>query len=155
MSRTSTLLTHSGLTIDHVRVIDDSIVVVVTATRATVPCPGCSHLAHRMPSRYRRIVADLPAHRVAVHVELHTRRFRCDTPTCPRRIFAARFPSLVAAGARRSVRLSAVYLALGRALGREGGARRAGELGLAVSPDTLLRATLTAPHPHPARAGCR
>jgi len=147
MSKTSTLLAGSGLTIDHVRVVDDGVVVVVTATRTTVPCPVCGYLAQRMHSRYRRIVADVPAHGVAVHFELHTRRFRCDAPACPRRIFAERFPSLVSGGARRSLRLTALYVALGLALGGEGGARLADDLGLAVSPDTLLRATLAAPLP--------
>jgi len=150
MSRTSTLLTESGLTIDHVRAVNDGIIVVVTATRASVQCPGCGYLAHRMHSRYQRIVADVPAHGVAVHFELHTRRFRCDEPACPRRIFAERFPTLVTAGARHSLRLNALYVALGLALGGEGGARLASDLGLAVSPDTLLRATIAAPLPaHP------
>jgi len=80
-----------------------------------------------------------------VRLELHARRFRCDEPTCARCIFAERFPGLVAVGARRSTRLSTLYLALGLALGGEAGARLATDLGLAVSPDTLLRLTTAAP----------
>ncbi len=80
-----------------------------------------------------------------MRLALHARRFRCDEPTCARCIFAERFPGLVAAGARRSTRLRTLYLALGLALGGEAGARLATDLGLAVSPDTLLRLTTAAP----------
>jgi len=52
------------------------------------------------------VITDLPWQGVAVRLELHARRFRCDEPTCARCIFAERFPGLVAAGARRSTRLS-------------------------------------------------
>jgi transposase len=146
----STLLTKHGLIIDHVSLTDERVIVTATATCGAVPCPICGQRAHRIHSRYQRTVADLPTQGVAVHLTVHTRRFWCDTPTCPRRIFAERFPSLVAAGAHRTLRLSALYLALGLALGGEGGARLADDLGLAVSPDTLLRATRAAPLPvHP------
>ncbi len=80
-----------------------------------------------------------------MRLELHARRFRCDEPTCARRIFAERFPGLVAAGARRSTRLSTLYLAIGLALGGEAGARLVTDLGLHISPDTLLRLTTATP----------
>lgn len=146
----STLLTKNGLAIAHVTVTDERVIADLVATRPAVPCPVCGQRAHRIHSRYRRTVADLPTQGVAVQLDLYTRRFWCDAPTCPRRIFVERFPSLAAAGARRTLRLGALYLALGLALGGEGGARLASDLGLAVSPDTLLRATLAAPLPtHP------
>ncbi len=91
------------------------------------------------------MITDLPWQGVAVRLALHARRFRCDEPTCARCIFAERFPGLVAVGARRCTRLSTLYLALGLALGGEAGARLATDLGLAVSPDTLLRLTTAAP----------
>lgn len=146
----STLLTKNGLAIAHVTVTKERVIANILTTRTAVPCPMCGQRAHRIHSRYRRTVADLPTQGVAVQLDLATRRFWCDAPTCPRRIFAERFPSLLAAGARRTLRLSALYLALGLALGGEGGARLAGEIGLTISPDTLLRATLAAPLPvHP------
>lgn len=146
----STLLTKHGLEITHVSVTDACVLVTVTATRDMVPCPLCGQQAHRVHRRYQRTVTDLPTQGVAVQLKVHTRRFWCDTSTCPRRIFAERFPALVAPGAHCTLRLGALYLALGLALGGEGGARLAGELVLAVSPDTLLRATLAAVLPlHP------
>jgi len=46
---------------------------------------------------------------------------------------------LAAPRARRSRRLGALHLAVGLALGGEAGARLAGEVGVPISPDTLLR----------------
>jgi len=141
----STLLAESGLALDHVRAADACVVMVVTANRTTVPCPVCGHLAHRIHSHYQRTVTDLPIQGVPVRLALHTRRFYCDEPTCPRRIFAERFSDFVAAGARRSMRLDALYLVLGLVLGSAAGARLATDLGLSISPDTLLRLTTATP----------
>ena len=147
MRMTSAFPPERGVAIDYLTRVDGGIVAGLSPTRPTVPCPSCGHLAHRVQSRYHRTVADLPAHGLAVRLDLHTRRFWCDEPTCPRKIFAERFPGLVAAGARRSTRLSTLYLALGLALGGEAGARLAADLSLCVSPDTLLRATTATPFP--------
>lgn len=135
----------SGVQMDTVTVVDGVVVLVLRATRQAVPCPACGQLARRVHSQYRRMITDLPWQGVGVRLELHARRFRCDEPTCARCIFAERFPGLVAAGARRSTRLSTLYLAIGLALGGEAGARLVIDLGLRVSPDTLLRLTTVAP----------
>jgi transposase len=93
----------------------------------------------RVHSRYLRRVADLPWHGVSVRLELHTRRFRCLNSLCPQRIFCERLPRVVAHYARKTVRLNAALELIGFAVGGEAGARLARELGLDVSPDTLLR----------------
>lgn len=147
MPLTATLPAESGVCVDSLAVVEGMVVAVVAATRATAPCPICGQSASRVHSRYRRTVADLPWQGVAVRLDLHTRRFSCDAPTCPRQIFAERFPGLVAARARRSVRLRTRYLAIGLVLGGEAGTRLAADLGLAVSPDTLLRITTGDPLP--------
>src|SRR5215218_4930688 len=107
----------SGVQVDTVTVVDGVVVVAVRPTRAAVPCPACGRLARRVHSHYRRTITDLPWQGVPVRLDLHARRFRCDAPTCPQRVFAARFPGLVAPGARRSVRLTTLYLSIGLALG--------------------------------------
>jgi transposase len=135
----------SGVQVDTVTVVDGVVVVAVRPTRAAVPCPACGRLARRVHSHYRRTITDLPWQGVPVRLDLHARRFRCDAPTCPQRVFAARFPGLVAPGARRGVRLTTLYLSIGLALGGEAGGRLVADLGLCVSPDTLLRLTTAAP----------
>jgi transposase len=73
-----------------------------------------------------------------MRLELHVRRFFCDTPDCPQAIFAERLPGVLAPYARRTDRLAAWFTAVGFALGGEAGARLLASLGLTASPDTLL-----------------
>jgi hypothetical protein len=63
--------------------------LVVTCERITpcAPCPLCGKAAYRIHSRDPRTVADVPVQRTAVLLILHVRKFYCDQPTCPRRIF--------------------------------------------------------------------
>jgi transposase len=118
---------------------DQTIVLALASSRAVVGCPVCGVASDRIHSRYRRTVADVPWLGRAVRLRLEVRRFFCDVPSCPRRIFAEPFPGLVVAHGRRSERLSALFGAISYALGGEGGARLVLDLGLRTSPDTLLR----------------
>ena len=72
---------------------------------------------------------------------MHVRRFVCEVPRYPRRIFCERLPGTAAAYARRTARRAGALELIGLALGGEAGARLARELGMAAgtSSDTLLR----------------
>src|SRR5438477_1316440 len=118
---------------------DGPICIQLASRRAAVACPGCGTPAPRVHGRYQRTLADLPWQGLAVQLRLETRRFFCAAATCPRQTFAESFPGLAAAYRRRSARLTTLYSAVALALGGEAGARLVGELGLAISPDTLLR----------------
>ena len=65
-----------------------SLVLHFEPTRPTVPCPVCGQLSARRHSRYQRRPLDLPWRGVTVRLLIQTRRFFCDEPTCPRKIFA-------------------------------------------------------------------
>jgi transposase len=121
----------------------------VTATALQAPCPLCHRPATRVHSRYRRGLADVPWGAYAVRVQLQVRKWFCDTPPCPRRIFTERLPTVVAPWARRTLRLAQRLLAYGVALGGEAGARLATCVGLQTSPTTLLRLVQAAPSPEP------
>jgi len=73
------------------------------------------------------------------------RKFFCDNPTCPRRIFSERLAGIAAVSARRTERQRAALLDLAVALGGEAGARLAAKHGMPGSPDTLLRLLRQAP----------
>ena len=75
----------------------------------------------------------------AVRLELHVRRFFCTNLECTRQIFTERLPSVVAPYARRTTRLTDVFTLIGFALGGEAGKRLVAGMGLAISPDSLLR----------------
>ena len=62
-------------------------VLVVEPTRAAVPCPHCGELSRRQHSRYERHPLDLPWRGRIVRMRVHSRRWFCDAPTCPRKIF--------------------------------------------------------------------
>ncbi len=113
--------------------------IALASNRTTVACPACGTLAQRVHSRYQRTLADLPWQGLAVTLTLETRRFFCEAASCERRIFAEPFSGLAPARSRRSSRLTALYSAVGLALGGEPGVRLVAELGLRISPDTLLR----------------
>ncbi len=95
-----------------------------------------------------RAIADLPWMGCAVHLELHVRRFFCCNPVCARHIFTERLPTVVAPYARCTTRLTDVFTLIGFALGGEAGKRLVQGMGLASSPDTLLRLIRSKPEPH-------
>jgi transposase len=98
-------------------------------------------------SRSTRRVADLPWHGVTARLELHMRKFRCRNELCPQKVFCERLPKVVAAYARRTLRLDAALTLIAFALGGEAGARTSRGLKLSVSGDTLLRRIRRAPLP--------
>jgi transposase len=117
----------------------DGIVLSASTKRLTARCPVCGHRSRRVHSRYRRTVADLPLAGKPVTLHIQTRRFYCQRPACPRRIFTERLPDLVAPHGRRSDGLRAALQQIGLQVGGEAGARLAHALGMLTSPDTLLR----------------
>lgn len=102
-------------------------------------CPLCHQRSAHVHSHYIRQVADLPWHGIAVRLPVRVRRFFCDHPTCQQAIFTERLPGLVAPYARKTARLAQVLEVIGMAVGGEAGARLLVSLGMAASPDTLLR----------------
>ena len=146
--RTATLLPDTdALHLEELVADADAITVVVTTCGTTARCPDCGEPSARLHSRKRRRLADLPWQGLAVCLDLQLRRFYCGTSTCARRTFTERVPTVVAPHARRTARLATVFGAIAFALGGEPGARLLTALGLAASPDTLLRAIHAAPLP--------
>ncbi len=139
--RTATLLPDAdALHLETLVADGDAITVVVTTRSATARCPDCGAASAHLHSRKRRRIADLPWQGLAASLDRQLRRFYCRTPTCARRTFTERVPAVVAPSVRRTARLAAVIEAVAFALGGEPGARLLAALGLATSPDTLLRA---------------
>jgi transposase len=67
------------------------IVLSVEPIRRRVRCPVCGVPSGRVHSRYRRRAWDLPWYDWPVQVSVVARRFFCDEPGCPRRIFTEPF----------------------------------------------------------------
>jgi transposase len=144
MPSTRTLATNllpldHGLRLEDVLIGPDQIVATLEATASRATCPICGTWSEAVHSLYQRAIADLPWGRQTVRLRLHVRKFFCRQPTCSRRVFTERLPSLVAPYARRTRRLTEVVRLLAFALGGEPGARIVERLGMVTSPATLLR----------------
>ena len=116
--------------------------VVTMTVESLVPeglCPLCGRPSLRAHSRYTRGLGDLPWQGRCVRLLLLSRKFFCDAPACPRRIFVDRLPDVVTAYARKTVRLKDTLACIAFACGGEAGSRLACRLGMPVSADTLLR----------------
>src|SRR5262245_57032914 len=135
---------------------DGAVLLSVVPAAAQARCPACGTPSTRRHSWYRRTARDLPWRGHAVRLRLWARRFFCDAPSCPRKVFAERFPGLLARYGRRTEAATAFLLAMARCAGGAAGARLARAAGVPVSSDTLrrlLRACAPAGAPTPAVLG--
>lgn len=124
--------------VEQVRRCADQVAIICRARRSAARCPNCRRRSTRLHSRYLRRIADLPWQGRPVRLWFRARRLRCDNQRCGQRIFAERAEAVSAYG-RRTVRLRDTQRNVGLVLGGEGGARLIERLGMAASPDTVLR----------------
>ena len=136
-----------GMLIDQVQQTESQLTVIVISTRAQAACPGCGCLSEHNHSQYQRTVHDVPCGGRSVVLRLCVRKFFCLTPSCPRKVFAERFPDLVQPWARVSNRLLEEVKALGLSASAEVNERLAPRLGMKVKAPTLLRYLRTIPPP--------
>lgn len=122
-----------GLTFDQ-----DLVTIHASTESLTAKCPLCGHPSRRIHGLYTRTLADLPWSGVPVRLRLRVRKFFCDNSSCERRIFAERLTDVAQVYARGTGRQREALEWIAFSLGGEAGARLARELGLLVSPDTLL-----------------
>src|SRR5215469_1911405 len=128
----------SDLLIEQVSVTNE-VTITVRAASPTASCPCCGTICKRIQSRYTRTLRDLPASGRPVHLLVRVRRFFCQESTCPRKIFAERFPSLTLPRVKFTLRLQEALRQMGFALGGEAGVRLGRLLSIPGSADTLLR----------------
>jgi len=135
----------SGLEITAYSCQEGTLCVSLLSTQSSSHCPLCGSAATRIHSRYQRRLADLPSAGQAVRFLLSVRKFFCDVPTCPRKIFAERLTSFVAPRARVTVRLFQVVQIIGLATGGRLGVRVMDRLGIQTSRLTILRRIMALP----------
>jgi len=116
----------------------DLVTIHASTENPAAKCPLCKQPSRRLHGSYIRTLADLPWCGVPVRLRIRVRKFFCDEPYCERRIFAERLGDLAGVHARSTDRQREALEWIAFALGGEAGARLARELGLLVSPDTLL-----------------
>src|SRR5450759_2929646 len=75
--------------------LDGSVTMSVIPNAVSAVCPLCATPSSRRHSWYRRTAMDLPWRNRTVRLRVWARRFFCDDPTCPRKIFAEGFTCLL------------------------------------------------------------
>jgi hypothetical protein len=144
-----------GLSVRQILPARDHLTIVAAPTSRSVLCPVCGKRSARRHSRYLRTLSDLPHQGRVARLQVWVRRFRCDTASCPRRIFAERLPELAPVQARRTRRLAVGLLALAHERGCEADLAEvlAGQLADGGMPDLAALcarfAPQTAPQPTP------
>lgn len=126
------------LHIDQLSFTTDSVTIYASTTNPAAECPLCKQPSRRIHGCYTRTLADLPWCGTPVRLRVRVRKFFCDVPSCERRVFAERLEDVARVYARGTERQREALEWIAFALGGEAGARLARELGLIVSPDTLL-----------------
>jgi hypothetical protein len=119
--------------------------VSVRSTQSCSQCPVCGSPATRIHSRYQRRLADLPSGGQPVRFLLTVRKFFCDAPTCPRKIFVERLTPFVAPWARVTARLFQLVQIIGLATGGRLGVRVTDRIGIQTSRLTILRRIMALP----------
>jgi transposase len=110
--------------------LDGSVMMSVVPRATSAICPVCGTSSARRHTWYRRTALDLLWRKFTVRLRVCARRFFCDEPACPRKIFAERLTGLLPRYARRTEDVTGLLLAFAQRAGAEAGARlaRAGSL---------------------------
>lgn len=147
MEISSLLALPDGLEVVSITTTNQLLTVHVTASAVSSRCPLCARAATHVRSYYSRCVADVPCAGRQVQLSLHVRKFRCDTASCPRKVFAERLGPFIEAWARKTTRLHQAIEAIGLSTCGEVGARLAERLGIQTSPTIILRRIMDLPLP--------
>jgi zinc-finger of transposase IS204/IS1001/IS1096/IS1165 len=98
-----------GLEMTLMAVVGNLLTIHITATAQSRPRPLCAQGATHVRSYYTRLVADVPCAGRQVQLVLHVRKFRCDSVSCPRKIFAERLGPFIEAWARKTTSRRSVW----------------------------------------------
>ncbi|WP_153020227.1 transposase family protein [Paramesorhizobium deserti] len=75
-------LAPGGFAIDEVKVIAESVQILLRSRWPSGTCPGCGRESRRVQSRYVRRPADLPLGGRRLELAIVARRFWCDAVLC-------------------------------------------------------------------------
>jgi transposase len=143
---TSMLIQVSGFIINGLHNESDHWHIHLTSTHKCSQCPSCHQNSSSVHSHYHRTISDLPIAEKPVLLELSVRRFRCQTQTCPQRIFCERLSDPIV-HARRTKRQGNTLASMAVELGGRAAARLGSRLKLLGGRTTVLNALKAMPLP--------
>ncbi len=147
MSKTPLFSLPDGLEITSVSQTPEALLVRVTSTRPSSPCPLCMTPSRSIHSYYLRKPADLPCVGRRVTLLLTVRKFFCHLNSCPRKVFTERLPDLLEPSSRLTIRLRTAVQRVGCITTAQRGAHLTKALGMPVSATTMLRSLRLLPMP--------
>src|SRR4051794_25906863 len=118
---------------------DDEGFILEVSSQSDARCPECGKRSRSFHSSYGRRLQDLPWQGQPVRLRLKARRFRCQNPTCLRKIFVERLPNIARSYARQTDRLQEIIRCAGFITGGLPASRLLKRLAIIVSDDTVLR----------------
>ena len=121
--------------------------VDLSSRQHSAACPSCQHGSRAVRSSYRCTVVDLPLAGARLFLHLQVCRFFCRHASCPRRIFAERFPTLVPVRGRHGLGVCSALRHVAIAVGGRACAPLAYVLGAPGSGHTIVRPVHGAPSP--------
>jgi transposase len=129
------------LRVNAVTVLGDRVKVTMSFESVGARCPSCHKVSRRVHSRYTRRPTDMVWGGLTTQLELHIRRFHCDTPDCAQQIYAEQLPQYLRRYGRRTESLEDQLQLLAWVAGGEAGTDVAERFHIPISADTLLRIT--------------
>ena len=138
---TQVIVRTQPLRVNAVTVLGDRVKVTMSFVSIGARCPCCHKVSRRVHSRYTRRPTDRVWGGLTTQLELHIRRFHCDTPNCAQQIFAEQHPQYLRRYGRRTESLEDQLLLLAWVAGGEAGIGVAERFHIPISADTLLRIT--------------
>lgn len=134
-----------GLCVEDGEVTTTRVILKLSSTQMTSPCPKCSESSGSIHSEYSRVLADLPWCGIAVMLHLYVRKFFCRNKTCERKIFTERLPHVTQPYRRQTNRLHDEQFQLALEHGGAAAARTSCRQGFQTSAKTHLRRISHAP----------
>ena len=137
----------AGVQVERVVREDGTVVIIGRSRGDPVPCPVCRTLTDKVHGYYRRRLADVPAGRTPVVLEVRLRRLVCRNYDCPRQTFHEQIPGLVERYARRTPPLAGLVAEFGIALAGRGASSLLAATGVVLSGTAVLAALMELPDP--------
>lgn len=134
----SVLNLDSNVHIVYQQITDKEFFFILKVESHQAVCPTCSSIAQRVHSRYTRNIIDLPAGGTSVHLQLLTKKWFCDRPTCKIKVFTERLHWLHPY-ARKTNRLEETIRHIGFSTNCLTAEKVCQMLGIPISHDAILR----------------
>jgi transposase len=136
------------LDLGSIEIHEQRVVVHLHATSPIAACSQCATAGSRVHSRYQRTITDVAFGGRSLVLKFLVRKWICPEVSCPRKIFAERFPELVQRYARMTDRLTKILPSVGVMTNGADAAQIASSFGVPTTAKTIIRRVLKLPLPN-------